>query len=85
MSVNALETTLWELCNLAERAVEFREAPEALLDRYPLTDDEKAIVRNLDVRELTARQVNPMLIMMTWNTIKGPDHIGEYLSKLNAS
>ena len=37
-----------------------------------------------DVRGLTAYQVNPMLIMTTWNTLVGPDHIGEYLGKLNA-
>ena len=84
MSIHAVEKLLYEVCNSGERAAQYRTDIDALLGRFALTEHEQALVRALDVRGLTAYQVNPMLIMTTWNTLVGPDHIGEYLGKLNA-
>lgn len=84
MSIHAVEKLLYEVCNSGERAAQYRNDPEALLGRFALTGHEQALVRALDVRGLMEYQVNPMLIMTTWNTLVGPDHIGEYLGKLNA-
>jgi hypothetical protein len=85
MSIHAVEKLMYEVCNSGERAAQYRSDPEALMKRFALTDTERALIRSLDVRGLTDYQVNPMLIMTTWNTIVGPDHIGEYLGKLNAA
>jgi hypothetical protein len=84
MSIHAVEKLLYEICNSGERAEQYRAQPDALLARYALTDQEQQLVRQLDVRGLSDYQVNPMLIMTTWNTLIGPDSIGEYLGKLNA-
>lgn len=84
MSLHAVEKLMYEICNSGVRAEEYRRNCEALLDGYALTDLERQLVRELDVRGLTDHRVNPMLIMTTWNTLVGPDHIGEYLKKLNS-
>ena len=84
MSVHAVEKLLYEICNSGARAEEYRRERESLLGRYALTDAELKLVRDFDVQGLSAHGVNPMLIMTAWNTLVGPDHIGEYLGKLNA-
>jgi hypothetical protein len=84
MSVNAVEKILWDICNAPERLAQYRSGPDALIAGYNLTAGEQRMVRGLEVRELTNYNVNPMLIMMTWNALIGADKIGEYLGKLNA-
>jgi Aromatic-ring-opening dioxygenase LigAB, LigA subunit len=84
MSNHAVEKLLYEICNSAERAGQYRQQKDALLSRFALTEKERALVRDLDVRGLMDHGVNPMLIMTTWNTLVGPDHIGDYLGRLNA-
>ena len=84
MSIHALEKLMYEICNSGERAGQFRTDPAALVARPALTQQERSLLRTLDVRGLMDYQVNPMLIMTTWNKLVGPDHIGEYLGKLNA-
>lgn len=84
MSIHAVEKLMYEICNSGERAEQYRSAPDQLLARFALTEHEQRLVRELDVRGLTDYQVNPMLIMTTWNTLIGPNHIGDYLGKLNA-
>lgn len=84
MSIHAVEKLLYEICNSRERAEQYRSAREQLVARFALTDLERGLVNALDVRGLTDYGVNPMLIMTTWNTLVGPNHIGDYLGKLNA-
>jgi hypothetical protein len=84
MSIHAVEKLLYEICNSGERARQYRSEPDVLLARFALTGQEQRLVRAFDVRGLMDYSVNPMLIMTTWNTLIGPDHIGEYLGKLNA-
>jgi hypothetical protein len=84
MSIHAVEKLLYEICNSGERAQQYRTGPDALLARFALTEQERRLVRELDVRGLTDYLVNPMLIMTTWNTLVGPNHIGDYLGRLNA-
>jgi hypothetical protein len=84
MSIHAVEKLLYEICNSGERADQFRNQPEALLARAALTAQERNLIGKLDVQGLTDYKVNPMLIMTTWNTLKGPDQMGAYLGRLNA-
>lgn len=84
MSVHAMEKALWDVCNNPESHALYRANPSDFVERYPLSDAEKGMIRGLEVEALTAHQVNPMLIMMTWNAIVGADKIGEYLGRLNA-
>ena len=84
MSIHAVEKLMYEICNSGERAQQYHTGPDELLARFALTELERRLVRELDVRGLTDYQVNPMLIMTTWNTLVGPNHIGDYLGRLNA-
>jgi hypothetical protein len=83
MSVHAVEKALWDVCNNPESHASYRANAADFVHRYPLSDAEKHMVSGLEVEALTAHQVNPMLIMMTWNAIVGADKIGEYLGRLN--
>lgn len=84
MSVHSVEKLLWDICNAPECYEAYRIDPEKMIASYRLDDEEKQMVRHLKVRALTDYNVNPMLIMMTWNAVIGADKIGEYLAKLNA-
>jgi hypothetical protein len=85
MSVHTVEQVLWEICNVPERTVQMRADPGKLVAQRNLTDEERRMVRDLDVRGLAAYSVNQMLIMMTWNILVGAEKIPEYLAQLNGT
>jgi hypothetical protein len=85
MSVHSVEKVLWEVCNSPERAAQYLSDPETLLGAYRLSDEERRMVRVLDVRALTNHNVNPMLIMMTHHVAFGSEKAGEYVQKLNGA
>ncbi|MBS7349720.1 MAG: hypothetical protein KIG95_06135 [Comamonas sp.] len=66
MSRNVMERLLHQLC--VERATKqrFKEDPEGLLSRYVLTEDEKRMFLNFDVKAMQAHGANPMLTMGFW-------------------
>ncbi|MGE0114454.1 MAG: hypothetical protein AB7T07_06185 [Steroidobacteraceae bacterium] len=84
MSVHSVERVLWDICNSPDHYKAFLADRDELLTHYQLGDAEKQMVRELKVRELMDYNVNPMIIMQTWNAIVGSDKIEEYLGKLNA-
>jgi hypothetical protein len=69
MSVHAVEKSLWDVCKNPESHASYRKNPADFVQRYPLSNAEKHMVRGLEVEALTAHQVNLLLIMMTWNAI----------------
>jgi hypothetical protein len=83
MSTHALELVLWEITHYGDVAKAFREDSKRLLKSYQITQDECAALETLDVKSLAARGVSPLLIMQAWNTIQGPDKIGDYLARMN--
>jgi len=85
MSVHTLEKLLWEITQHPERAADFKADPDRFLRAYALTADEIELVKNLDVRGLMARKVNPMLVMRIWSVMKGRDQTSEYLRRLGAA
>lgn len=82
MSRNVLEKLLHQLC--VDRSVKqrFKEAPEPLLARYALTDEERHWVCSFDVAALQQHGVNPMLTMGFWQE-NAPDRSpGAYMRAL---
>ncbi len=84
MSVHMLEKLLWEITQQPSRAAEFKANPDRFLLAYALDPDEVELIKNLDVRGMMAREVNPMLIMRLWAIVKGRDQTAEYLRRLGA-
>lgn len=85
MSVHMLEKLLWEVTQQPSRAAELKADPDRFLLTYALEAEEAALIKNLDVRGLMAREVNPMLIMRIWSIMKGRDQTAEYLRLLGAA
>lgn len=83
MSVHSVERVLWDICNSPDHYKAFLADREKMIANYQLGDAEKQMVRELKVRDLMDYNVNPMLVMQTWNAIIGADKIEEYLGKLN--
>jgi hypothetical protein len=82
MSIFGVEQVLWDVSRDKSCADAFRAGSGAFLARYRVDTAEAAAVEGMDVGLLAARGVNPMLLMQAWNTLIGPDAIGEYLSRM---
>jgi len=66
MSRNVLERLLHRLCVDRREKQRFKEDLEGLLERHRLTEEEKAMLRALDVGAMQRHGVNPMLTIGFW-------------------
>lgn len=84
MSRNVLELVLHRLC--VDRAVKqrFKEDPAGLLDRYELTDDERAMLTDFDIAAMQKHGVNPMLTFGFWSENAPDRHPTAYMRALRA-
>ncbi len=84
MSVHAVEKVFWEFGNKPSRIEEFRRDPEAYLKAYPLSAEERAMIRHVDLKALAAHGVNTLLTLMVWPLLKGSDDMPfDYLVHMN--
>lgn len=84
MSVHTVERVLWEFGNNPARLEAFRRDPDGYLAPYPLTDAERAMVRNVDLRALSDHGVSNLLTLMVWPLLKGADGMPfDYLIHMN--
>ena len=83
MSIYTLERVLWDLHAQPEVAGNFRRDAEAVLNAYPLTDDERAMMQSLDVRAMADRGVSQMLLFISWLALNGPAGGAEYMQRMN--
>ena len=84
MSVNLLEKILWDLSVNSDAKSRFRDDPNKLLQRYNLTDRERQMILEFDVRGLADEGVNTMLTMGYWMQLQGSGDMGEYLSRMKS-
>jgi protocatechuate 4,5-dioxygenase alpha chain len=82
MSRNLVERVLYQLCVDRSAKQRFKEDPDAFLERHALSDGERAMVREFDVRSLQAYGVNPMLTMGYWQELSPQRDMRVYMSKL---
>lgn len=85
MSANVLEKVLWDLSVDRDSKNRFREDPDEFLGRYHLTDAERRMVREFDVRGLADAGVSTMLTMGYWMQLESSHDMGRYLARMTAA
>lgn len=85
MSRNVLERVLWQLSVERPAKERFREDPEGFLSRFDLSDEEKSMVLNFDVKAMQDIGVNAMLTMGFWQEMSPNRSMRVYKEKLGAS
>lgn len=85
MSRNVLERVLWQLSVERPAKDRFREDPEGFLSRFDLTDEERRMVLEFDVKSLQEVGVNSMLTMGFWQEMAPNRNMRLYKEKLGAS
>jgi hypothetical protein len=80
MSVTMVEKVLYDLSVDRSAKQAFRDDATALLAGYRLGEDEIASIRSFDLHDLSARGVNPMLLMGFWR-LSGED-MPSYLRRI---
>jgi hypothetical protein len=84
MSVHAVEKVFWEFGNKPARIDAFRRDPDTYLKNYALTDQERAMIRRVDLKALEAHGVSSLLTLMVWPLLKGSDEMPfDYLVHMN--
>lgn len=83
VSIHSIEKVLWDMMAMPHKREAFANAPDALLQEYALSDDEKEVVKAWDVRTMTDRGVSPMLTMISWMAVRGQDEMPEYMRRMN--
>lgn len=82
MSVFTLERVLFDVASSPERTKTYKSDEATYLKGFPLAPDEADLVRNLDVREIVKRGVNPMLVQRAFMAIEGSQAAPEYFRRL---
>ena len=84
MSINAVEKVLWEFGNDPGRIERFRADPDHYLAGYKLEEPEREAIKTVDVKVLADRGVNPLLTLMVWPLLMGPEGMPfAYLDRMN--
>ena len=85
MSHFATEHALWDLSGNPAIIQQYMADPDSFLSRYNLTDEEKRMIREKDVKALAAQGNSQMLVMLFYMAQAGGfEHLPEYLGKMNA-
>lgn len=82
MSRNVLERVLHQLSVDRSAKQRFRDDPEAFLQRFALTEAERAMLIGFDVLGLQQAGVNPMLTMGFWQELSPERDMRAYMKKL---
>ena len=83
MSINALEKALWQVGTSPVEAADFRRDPAAYAQRFRLEDQERAMLRSLDVGSLAQREVSTLLLLMAFIAVRGPGCIPDYMQSMH--
>jgi len=84
MGVSAIERVLWELGEKESRVEEFKADPDGYLAGRDLSDQERRMLKEMDVKSLVDHGVSSMLTMMAWPLIHGVDELPfDYLTQMN--
>ncbi|AMU04693.1 MULTISPECIES: extradiol ring-cleavage dioxygenase [Burkholderia] len=84
MSRNTVERVLHQLCVDRAAKQRFKEAAEQFLDRFQLTDAERAMIVSFDVKGLQEHGVNSMLTMGYWQELSPQRDMRTYMAKLRS-
>lgn len=82
MSRNTVERALYQLCVDRSAKQRFRDEPEKFLERFAMTDAERAMVLAFDVKALQAYGINSMLTMGYWQELSPQRDMRTYMTRL---
>lgn len=82
MSRNTVERALYQLCIDRSAKQRFKDEPEKFLERFAMTEAERAMVLGFDVKALQAHGVNPMLTMGYWQELSPQRDMKTYMTRL---
>lgn len=85
MSLNTVERALHQLCVDRSAKQRFRDDPEKFLERMAMSEAERAMVQQFDVKALQDYGVNPMLTMGYWQELSPQRDMTTYLVKLGGA
>jgi len=80
----AIEKLLWQACSNPVEAGAFQAQPETYLGNFRIDDEERGLLLAWDVAALADRGVNPMLLMMSYNAVRGGGDMMDYIMKINS-
>jgi hypothetical protein len=83
MSIHAVENVLWRIGNDPREASKFIENSEFYLAAFRLEDDEKQLLRDMEVGRLAQRGANTLLLISAFRAVHGPRAIPEYMARMN--
>lgn len=83
MSVNALEKALWQIYLQPAEAKRYSADSEAYAREFKLDEGERANLAKLDVMGMINHGVNPLLVMMAFQTVCGVHRLHEYFGIVN--
>lgn len=85
MSHFTTERALWDITSGPAQIQAYMTDPEAFLARYPLSNEEKSLIREKNVQALAAMGNSDMLVMLFWVAVSGGfDSLPDYLGRMNA-
>jgi hypothetical protein len=73
MSAYQIQKFIWELDRNPPLKKQFKADQDSVLNRYPLTDDEKRILKEVDAWALRKMEVHPILIRQ-YTRVFGIEH-----------
>ena len=73
MSLYAVEKVFWELGKYPERIARLQADPDGYLAAYNLDDEERRMIREVDLKGLSEKGVSTLLTLMVWPMFKGPE------------
>lgn len=84
MSLHAVERVFWEFGNDPANIERYRQDPDAYLADFNLDEHECNAIKEVNLKSLTELGMNPLLAMMTWPLLNGPEgYPFTYLKHLN--
>jgi hypothetical protein len=83
MSINALEKALWQIyLNPADKQ-RFCSDARGYMQEFKVDEAERAMSTSFDVMAMIGHGVNPLLVMMAFQTIHGVEKLREYFAIVN--
>lgn len=84
MSLNTMERVLFDLHTRPDLTEAFHREPAAFLARYPLEEQERGMLTDLQVRRMADLGVSQMLLFCAWQAVHGGGaSVPAYMQRMN--
>jgi hypothetical protein len=82
VSINTIERILWQVHTNPAEAERFRADPAAYIQDFPLDPQEHSWLTTFNAGAMAEAGVSSMVLMMAFQVLRGPQHMGEYMQSL---